>query len=97
MIYINNENWIRAELSDTSIILKDDHRDNFYYGEWISGIFRKGLWRNGYFFVGGIWLSGKWEKGYVYVSEKHCYMTTLTPKAFRKPKLTLSLNSAKYQ
>jgi len=85
---INNENWVNAIITIDSKIKEGDE---FIDGTWKEGIFRKGSFWHGYWHRKGIWISGFWVDGVV-----NGYLTQKSPKAFRKPKKTLSLNFAVY-
>jgi len=92
--HINNDYWVGAVIHINSVV----NGFQFISGSWCEGIFRKGTFHEGIWFQGkSYWISGKWKIGAIFVSWTDKNPSHLSPKVFRKPKLTLSLNFAKYQ
>lgn len=71
----------------------------WHMGSWLDGVWVDGQWNNGWW-VNGIWLNGLWLDGEIskeIVNGRHKYeKINISPKSYYKPKLTLSLNYAKY-
>lgn len=88
-----------------------DYKGNWYNGIWYRGIWLDGIWHYGKWSDGylspfglvsnsGIWLKGYWKQGEILtISLKYEFLikpSPISPKSFRRPKLTISLNYAKY-
>lgn len=101
IIKIDNRYWKETEASIDSEYTTS--------GVWVKGVWVKGYWLSGKW-IDGIWISGTlfechWEKG-VWVSGIWNYgmmikngwwdISRISPKSHYKPKLTFSLNYAKY-
>lgn len=67
------------------------HGGDFYGGVWLDGIWHNGSWSF------GEWVCGEWKKTCL-ILDSHLFLaeTNVSPKCFRKPVNTLSLNYAKY-
>jgi len=67
-------------------------------GTWQDGLWVTGLWKTGIWFESkAIWLNGTWQEGRIFRKGKEFVRIRMSPKAFWRPKRTLSLNYAKYQ
>jgi len=75
----------------------------FKWGTWSDGNWHKAIWHDGTWENGtwerGTWLNGTWVEGDIYYGfvKQYDYKNSyVSPKVVFKPKLTLSLNHAKY-
>lgn len=76
----------------------------WFSGEWLNGSWFHGVWIDGFHDDGlwfksedAIWLNGNWWSGRIWNRVGEDHLTNISPKAYCRPKLTISLNHAKYQ
>jgi len=94
MTHINNHYYINAYVSEGADILCNTFPIDIPYfkmGIWYDGTHKYGRW-----YPKAIWLNGNWIDGEIY-SFWNVYKNGISPKSFRKPKTTLSLNYATYK
>lgn len=72
------------------------HWGVWYLGFWINGVWESGLWHT------GVWINGSWVTGdlkNIDDTPSYFFLRSMpfSPKSYFKPKLTISLNYAKYK
>ena len=74
----------------------------WHYGDWHNGIWYNGIWKEGTWFNNTFshWLSGQWTVGRIVKvyrkTHDSVFIINISPKSFKRPKRTLSLNYAAY-
>lgn len=113
MKYINSKFWKRVETDSNSSYKLNPKGGNvwnhgsWYLGNWLNGTWKNGCWHDGIWNDGiwedglwlvGYWLNGTWYKGRCFsFYDKGVHEIEVSPKSFKKPKYTLSLNYAIYK
>lgn len=96
---INNKFW-----RDALVSLGANHSSLYLdgYCSFYGGIWYDGTWINGDWWYHGIWLNGVWKAGIWHTIQvdlagnRKQIDIYISPKSCEKPKMTLSLNYAKY-
>jgi len=76
----------------------------FSWGIWLGGTWYYGVWLDdtkiyspgSSYGIPTVWISGIWEKGKILKNNGKLKSSKVSPKSFKKPKSTLSLNNATY-
>lgn len=101
----NNKNWTDATVSISNLIERKNKQRIFsgiwYAGTWLNGYWRRYSWsqdKSGLFVSEtSIWLNGIWISGTIMgIIFADNIPSKISPKAYFKPRSTLSLNYAKY-
>jgi len=111
--HINSKFWKSAKISQESDYKLDPKNGNIWYsgswseGVWLNGIWDSGLWMGGLWcdgewihgtWIAGVWLNGVWHKGGIAnFNNPSGFGIEFSPKTYKKPKITLSLNYANYK